>query len=191
MLNQKLILGIIIGVTAIGLALLAFQWWILGGILTALGGTFLYFTWRFNQVGDVSKMLMAGDIAGARAKLEKVKNPDRLNPYSRTYHYMLLGQVEVRSNNMKGARSAFKNALEVGKFQTTDEKASVLFMLAQVEFNAENKEAARRLLKEAQELEPSDELMKQIKDVAKMMQQAPANLRMRQQQMQQMRRTRR
>ncbi|MBS1911503.1 MAG: hypothetical protein JST22_05920 [Bacteroidetes bacterium] len=182
MLNRKLAIGIIVGVTAIGALLLVFQQWITGGIVTALGLGLFYFWWRINQINDVSQLLMAGKFKEAKEKLDKVKNPEKLNPYSKTYHYMLLGQAEIQLGNMKGARIAFKEALDAGRFQTTDQKASVLFMLAQVEFNAGNKEAAKRLLREAQDLNPEEDLMKQIKEAGRLMQQAPANLRWRAQQ---------
>lgn len=175
MLNQKLIIAIVIAVTVGGAAMLVSQiWmdggvlvWILGSILFLLGATMLYFWWRMNQLAGVSNAMMAGDFNLARTKLGDIRKPDRLNRYSKTYYYLFLGTIEARAGNLKPARQALKTSLEVNSFRALDEKASAYFMLAQVELQARNREGARRYLIDAKELGPSDELRKQINQLAK------------------------
>lgn len=167
MLSPKLLLGILIGVSAIGLVLLAFQFWILGGIITALSLALLYLYWRLSQILKVSDAMLKNDIPLARKQLEKVKNPEKLNPYSKTYYYFFLGMVEVHSNNLKPARAAFKTALEVNRFRSVDERATALLMLAQLDLRSRNMEGAKRYLREAKALEPGDQIREQISTLVK------------------------
>jgi hypothetical protein len=163
MVNPKLLLGIIIAVSAIGITLLAFQWWVFGGILTAIGLGFLYLWWRMNQLLEISQALMANDIPLARKRLEGVKNPEKLNAYSKTYYFFFKGMVETHANNVKDARAAFKTALETNRFRAADEKATALVMLAQLDIRSRNNEGAKRYLREAKALEPSEQVRDQIK----------------------------
>lgn len=163
MVSPKLILGIIIGVLVLGATLLAFQQWIFGGILTAIGLAFLYLWWRMNQLLEISQALMANDIPLARKRLESVKNPEKLNAYSKTYYYFFQGMVETHANNVKGARTAFKTAIETNRFRSVDEKATALVMLAQLDIRSRNNEGARRYLREARDLSPSEQVRDQIK----------------------------
>jgi len=162
MLNPRIILIIICAITAIGLVLLAFQWWILGGILTAIGGFFLYIWWRMNQLLGISQALAANDMITARRKLDEVKNPQKLNAYSKTYYYFFLGMVATHENKLKDARAAFKTALETNRFRAADEKATAYVMLAQLDLRSQNKEGARRNLREARSLNPGEQLRQQI-----------------------------
>src|SRR4051812_39101740 len=123
MVNPKLLLGIIIAVTVIGITLLAFKWWVFGGILTVIGLAFLYLWWRMNQLLEISQSLMANDIPLARKHLEAIKNPAKLNGYSKTYYFFFQGMVETHGNNLKVARQAFKTALDTNRFRAVDEKA--------------------------------------------------------------------
>jgi hypothetical protein len=163
MVNPKLILSIIIGVAVIGITLLAFKWWVFGGILTALGLAFLYLWWRMNQLLEISQALMANDIPLARKRLEGIKNPEKLNAYSKTYYFFFQGMVETHANNLKVARQAFKTAIETNRFRAVDEKATAYVMLAQLDLRAQNKEGAKRYLREARALEPTDQVRDQIK----------------------------
>jgi hypothetical protein len=168
MLNPKLLLSIIIGITVVGLVLLALQWWITGGIITALGLVILYLWWRMNQLLGISQAIVAQDWAGARKKLEGVRNPDKLNAYSKTYYYFFQGMVETQSNNLKAARQGFKTALETNRFRAIDEKATALLMMAQLDLRANNKEGAKRYLREARALEPGQQIREQINEILRM-----------------------
>ena len=168
MLNPKLIQAIIIGITVLGLVFLALQWWITGGIITALGLVILYFWWRMNQLLGISQAIVAQDWATARQKLEGIRNPDKLNAYSRTYYYFFQGMVETQANNLKGARQGFKTALETNRFRAIDEKATALLMMAQLDLRANNKEGAKRYLREARALEPGQQIREQINEILRM-----------------------
>ncbi|MBC8144465.1 MAG: hypothetical protein H7X80_02700 [bacterium] len=167
MLSPKILLWSLIAVTAIGVALLAFQFWILGGIITALSLALLYLWWRLNQILKVSDAMLKNDIPLARKHLEGVKNPEKLNAYSKTYYYFFMGMVEVHSNNLKPARTAFKTALEVNRFRSVDERATALLMLAQLDMRSRNMEGAKRYLREAKALEPGEQIREQINMIVK------------------------
>ncbi len=167
MLSPKILLYILIGVIVLGLVLLAFQWWITGGIITVVGGALLFLWWRMNQLLGISEALGKQDLVEARRKLDAIKNPENLNPYSKTYYYYFLGMTETYSNNFKAARQAFKLALETNRFRAVDEKASVLIMLSQLDLRNRNTEGARRLLKDARALEPSQQIKEQINQIVK------------------------
>ena len=167
MVSPKILLAILVGLTVVGLTLLAFQWWILGGIITALSLALLYLWWRLNQILGVSEAMLKNDLALARVKLEKIKNPEKLNPYSKTYYYFFLGMVEIHSNNLKQARPAFKTALETNRFRSVDERATALLMLAQLDMRSRNMEGAKRYLREAKALEPGEQIREQINMIVK------------------------
>lgn len=167
MVSPKLLLGILIAVAVIGVTLLAFQWWILGGIITAIALGLLYLWWRLNQILQISEAMLKSDIALARQRIEAVKNPEKLNPYSKTYYYFFLGMVEVQSNNFKAARPAFKTSLETNRFRSVDERATALLMLAQLDMRQRNMEGAKRYLREARSLEPGQEIKDQISMIVK------------------------
>ncbi len=167
MLNPKT-LGLIIGaITLLGIVLLAFQWWITGGLITAIGLALLYIWWRMNQLMEISQALAANNMPLARTRLAAVKNPHKLNPYSKTYYHFFQGMVEAQSNNLKESRTAFKVALETNRFRTADEKATALLMMAQLDLRSRNKEGAKRYLREAKALEPGEQIREQISYIIK------------------------
>jgi hypothetical protein len=167
MMNPKILLAILVAIVLIGVTLLAFQWWITGGIITVIGGVLMFLWWRMNQLLDISQALANQDLPLARTKLDAVKNPEKLNPYSKTYYYYFLGMLETYSNNFKPARQAFKVALETNRFRAVDEKASVLVMMAQLDLRTRNNEGAKRFLREAKALEPSQQVKEQINSIVK------------------------
>lgn len=167
MLSPKILLAILVAFTLIGLTLLAFQWWILGGIITVIGGVLLYLWWRLNQILQISDALAKNDMEAARRSLAAVRNPEKLNPYSKTYYYFFEGMVELQSGNMKGARNGFKTSLETNRFRSVDERATALVMLAQIDLRSRNTEGARRNLREARALEPGPQIREQINLIVK------------------------
>ncbi len=167
MLNPKTLVYIIGAIILLGVVLLGFQWWITGGIITAIGLAFLYVWWRMNQLVEISQAMASNNIPLARTKLAAVKNPHKLNPYSKTYYYFFQGMVDVQSNNLKESRAAFKTALETNRFRTADEKATALLMLAQLDLRSRNKEGAKRYLREAKALEPGEQIREQISYILK------------------------
>src|SRR5688500_4527059 len=167
MVSPKILLWILIGVAALGLAMLALQWWMAGGIVTAIALALLYVWWRLNQILQISDAMLKNDMALARRRLESVKNPDKLNAYSKTYYYFFLGMVEVQDNNLKPARNAFKTSLEVNRFRSVDERATALLMLAQLDMRSRNMEGAKRYLREAKALEPGAQIREQINMIVK------------------------
>lgn len=167
MMNPKILLAILAVILVGGLTFLAFQFWITGGIITALAGGLLYLWWRMNQLVEISQAIAAQNIPLARTKIEAIKNPERLNPYSKTYYFYFLGMLETYSNNFKQARQAFKTALETNRFRAVDEKASVYVMMAQLDLRTRNTEGARRYLRDAKALEPGREVKEQINSIVK------------------------
>jgi hypothetical protein len=167
MLSPKILLAILLAIVLGGLILLAFQWWILGGILTALGAGLLYLWWRMNQLLEISQALANQDLDGARRRLDAIRNPEKLNPYSKTYYYYFRGMLETYSNNFKEARAAFKASLETNRFRSVDEKASVMVMMSQLDLRTRNTEGARRWLRDAKALEPSQQVKEQINQIVK------------------------
>jgi tetratricopeptide (TPR) repeat protein len=162
MFSPKILLYILVAFVALGLVLLGFKWWILGSIVTVLGGVLLYLWWRLNQILQISDALVKNDIALARQKLAEVKNPDKLNAYSKTYYYFFQGMVEVQSNRFKEAKAGFKTSLDTNRFRTPDEKATALLMLAQLYLRERNLETAKRYIREAKALNPGDQIKEQI-----------------------------
>jgi hypothetical protein len=167
MLSPKILLAVIIAIIAIGAALLVFQWWILGGILTALGLALLFFWWRLNQILQISDALLKNDLDLARKRLDAVKNPEKLNPYSKTYYYFFDGMVLVSTNKFKEARSSFRTALDVNRFRSVDERATALMMMAQLDLRTRNREGAKRYIAEARALRPSAQVMEQLESVVR------------------------
>ena len=167
MVSPKILLWILIGVAALGLVMLALQWWIAGGIVTAIALALLYVWWRLNQILQISDAMLKNDMALARQRLDSVKNPEKLNAYSKTYYYFFLGMVEVQSNNLKPARNAFKTSLDVNRFRSVDERATALMMLAQLDMRSRNMEGAKRYLREARALEPGEQIRDQINMIVK------------------------
>jgi hypothetical protein len=162
MLSPKILLYILIAFTALGLTLLAFQWWILGSITTVLGLALLYLWWRLNQILQISDALVKNDLELARKRLTDVKNPDKLNAYSKTYYYFFQGMVEIQSNRFKEAKQAFKTSLETNRFRAVDERATALLMMAQLELRNRNLEGGKRYLREAKALNPGEQIREQI-----------------------------
>ncbi|MCC7438471.1 MAG: hypothetical protein IT211_08230 [Armatimonadetes bacterium] len=167
MVSPKLILGLIILLVVGGAGMLVAQWWIAGGIVLALGAGLYYFWWRMNQLLQVTNSLQRQDWDDARKRLGAIRAPEKLNPYSRTYYYFFQGIVETQGQNWKAARQGFKTALDTGYFRSVDEKATALMYMAQLDMRGRNTEGARRYLREARELDPSDQIREQINMIVK------------------------
>src|SRR5687768_13982925 len=101
MISPKILLAIIVLVAVIGLTLLAFQYWIVGGLIVAIAGGLFYLWWRMNQLLNVSNALLKSDFEGARRHLQAIKHPEKLNPYSKTYYYFFEGMVNIQTNMFK------------------------------------------------------------------------------------------
>jgi hypothetical protein len=167
MLSPKILLYILIAFTVLGVILLAFQWWILGSIVTVLGGVLMFLWWRLNQILQISEALSKNDIALARQKLDSVKNPEKLNAYSKTYYYFFEGMVNIQSNKFKEARQGFKTSLETNRFRSPDEKATAHMMLAQLDLRNRNLEGAKRHIRDAKALNPGEQIREQINTIVK------------------------
>ncbi len=167
MLTPKVIFAILIGVAVIGLVLLAFQQWIFGGIVTAVGLVAVYLWWRLYQILRVGEAMQKGDLDKADEYLKVISNPEKLNDYSKTYYYFFRGMVDIQRGQYKESRSALKRSLEVGSFRAIDEKAAAMLALAQLDLRSRNRQGAKRLLQEARDLDPAEEIRQQIKTIAK------------------------
>lgn len=167
MISPKILLAIISAVALLGVVLLAFQYWIVGGIIVAISGGLLYLWWRMNQLLNISNALMKNDLDSARRHLAAVKRPEKLNPYSKTYYYFFEGMVHIQSNAFKEARQSFKTALDTNHFRGVDERATALLMLAQLDLRNRNTEGAKRYIREAKGLEPSQQIREQISTIVK------------------------
>lgn len=168
MISPKILLALLALIILGGLTLLAFEWWILGGIITAAGIVLAYLWWRMNQLLQVSQAMMKQDFDLARRKLDAIKRPEKLNPYSRTYYYFFQGMVEIQTNNFKAARQAFKSSLDTNYFRSVDERATALMMMAQLDLRNRNMEGAKRYLREAKALDPSEQVRDQLNQIVKM-----------------------
>lgn len=167
MRSPNLIFAIILVVVAGGIALLATEWWILGGLATTIGLALLYVWWRVSQILRISAAITANDLSRARLELNKVRSPDKLNAYSKTYYYLFQGIVDVQTNEFRSARTAFKTSLETNRFRAVDEKATALVMMAQLDLRTRNTEGAKRFLREARDLKPGDQIRQQINEIVK------------------------
>ena len=110
---------------------------------------------------------MKEDFELAKQRMAAIKNPEKLNAYSQTYYFFFQGIIETRENNLKQARQGFKRALELNRFRDPDEKATAHLMLAQLDIRSRNREGARRHLKEAKAMNPSEQIREQINMVVK------------------------
>ncbi len=167
MRSPNIIFAIILVVVAGGITLLAFEWWILGGLATLIGVILLYVWWRVSQILRISTAISANDMPKARLELGKVKNPAKLNAYSKTYFFLFQGIVDVQTNDFKAARQAFKTSLETNRFRAVDEKATALVMMAQLDLRVRNTEGAKRFLREARDLKPGEQIREQIATLVK------------------------
>jgi hypothetical protein len=167
MLSPNILLYILLGLAALGVTLLAFQWWILGSIITVLSLVLIYLWWRLNQILRISDALGKNDLELARKRLADVKNPEKMNAYSKTYYYFFQGMVDVQSNKFKEARQGFKNSLETNRFRSTDEKATALLMMAQLDLRNRNMEGAKRYIRDAKALNPTEQIKEQINMLVK------------------------
>lgn len=167
MISPKILLALIALLALGGLTLLAFQYWIVGGLIVAISAALYYLWWRMNQLLNVSNALMKSDLEGARKHLAAIKNPEKLNPYSKTYFYFFEGMVNIQSNAFKESRQSFKSALEANHFRGVDERATTLVMLAQLDLRNRNTEGAKRYLREAKALEPTQQIREQISTIVK------------------------
>lgn len=167
MLSPKILFAIIIAVTVIGLALLAFQQWILGGIITVIGLVVLFFWWRIYQILRVSEALQKQDLERAERYLDAIKKPEKLNAYSQTYYYFFRGMLDMQKRDYKAARAGLKRSLALGSFRSVDEKATAMLALANLDLRGRNRQGAKQMLRDARELGPNQEIREQIKLVAK------------------------
>ena len=168
-MNQKffpIILGVL---TAGGLVMLALQWWIVGGIVTAIGLVLLFFWWKLYQITRISESIAKQDFETAKMQMASIKNPQKLNDYSKTYYFFFQGVIDTHENKFKEAESALKQALEVNKFRAPDDKASAHVMLGQLLFRKRNRVGGTRHLKEARSLSDNPQIVTQVKELAKQM----------------------
>ncbi|MCE2503499.1 MAG: hypothetical protein J4G05_05535 [Chlorobi bacterium] len=162
------IIGIVIAVlTGGGLVMLGLQWWIAGGVVTALGLVLLFFWWRLYQILRISEALSKEDFQKAKGQMAKIKNPEKLNDYSRTYYNFFKGVIDARENRFKEAEQAFKIALEINRFRAPDEKATSHLMMGQLLLRKRNRVGATRHLQEAKSLASNPQIHEQIKALAK------------------------
>ncbi|MGE3800784.1 MAG: hypothetical protein AB7H80_07170 [Candidatus Kapaibacterium sp.] len=166
-MNPKIIGYILIALTVGGLVMLGLQWWIAGGIITVLGGVLLFFWWRLYQILRISEALSKEDFEGAKEMMAKIKNPEKLNDYSRTYYNFFQGVIDIRENRFKEAEQAFKTALEINRFRAADEKATSHLMLGQLLLRKRNRMGATRHLQEAKSLTTNKQIHEQIRTLAK------------------------
>lgn len=166
-MNQKLLFGAIVLVLLIGLVLLALQYWIAGGIITVIGGVLLFFVWRLWMILRISEAMAKQDFELAKRHMAAIKNPEKLNDYSKTYYSFFKGMIETQENNFKGAEASFRKALEINRFRAPDEKATSHLMLAQLQLRKRNRQGARRHLQEAKGLTSNPQILDQIKSLVK------------------------
>ncbi len=166
-MNQKLILYGIIAIIVIGLVLLAFQYWIAGGIVTAIGLILGFFVQKLWMILRISEAIGKQDIPLAKKHLAAIKNPEKLNDYSKTYYSFFKGMVEAQENNFKDAEASFKKSLEVNRFRAPDEKATAHLMVGQLLLRKRNRQGAKRHLTEARSLSSNEQILEQIRTLAK------------------------
>lgn len=164
---QKILQAVLIAIPVGGLVMLAFGLWIAGGIVTVVGLVLLYLWWRFYQIMRIAELLSKEDYEGAKAQLAKIKNPEKLNDYSKTYYYYYKGMISVKENKFKEAETECKRALEVNRFRSPDEKAMTHFLIGQLLLRKRNREGGRRHLVEARSLTDNKEIKEQIRILAK------------------------
>ncbi len=166
-MNQKLLLIGLVLIILIGLVLLALQFWIVGGIITAIGLALGYFGMRLWKILRISEAIGKQDLPLAKQHLAAIKNPEKLNDYSKTYYSFFKGMIEAQENNFKEAEASFKKCLEVNKFRAPDEKATAHLMVGQLLLRKRNREGAKRHLQQARSLTSNDQILDQIKTLAK------------------------
>jgi len=137
------------------------------GIITVLGGVLLFFVWRLWIILRISEAIGKQDFELAKQHMASIKNPEKLNEYSKTYYSFFKGMIETQDNNFKEAEAAFKRALEVNRFRAPDEKATSHLMIAQLQLRKRNRQGARRHLQEAKSLTSNPQILDQIKSLVK------------------------
>ena len=166
-MNQKILRLIVIGVVVIGIVLAVFVNWIAGGIVAVIGAVLLFVLWRMNVILGISEALAKDDMDEAKRRLAAVRNPQKLNDYSKTYYNFFKGIVDTRDNNFKEAEQSFKTSLEINRFRAPDEKATAHLMIAQLLLRKRNRVGATRHLKEAKDLAKNQQIHEQIKTLVK------------------------
>ena len=117
MLSPKIIGYVLAVLVAGGLVMLGLQWWIAGAIVTIIALVLLFLWWRLYQILRISESLSKEDFEGAKEHMARIKNPEKLNDYSRTYYNFFKGVIDTRENRFKEAEQAFKAALEINRFR--------------------------------------------------------------------------
>lgn len=166
-MGSKLFFWILAVVTVGGLVMLGLGWWIPGGIVTVLGGVLLFLWWRLYQILRISEAIGKEDFETAKALMAKIKNPEKLNDYSKTYFNFFKGLIDTKENRFKEAEAAFKRALEVNRFRAPDERATTHLMMAQLLLRKRNREGAKRQLQEARSFASNPQIQEQIKMIVR------------------------
>jgi tetratricopeptide (TPR) repeat protein len=147
--------------------MLGLGWWIAGGITTVVGGSFLILWFRFYRILRVSEALGKDDMPQAKEYLSKIKNPEKLNDYSKTYYNFFQGIIDTKENRFKEAEAEFKTALSINRFRSPDEKATAHLMVGQLLLRKRNRQGAIRHMREAKSLTSNEQILAQIKELAK------------------------
>lgn len=166
-MNQKLLFGAIGAVLLIGLVLLALQYWIAGGIVTVIGAVLLFFVWKLWLILRISEAIGRQDFELAKQHMAAIRNPEKLNDYSKTYYSFFKGMIDTQENNFKEAEASFRKALEINRFRAPDEKATSHLMVAQLQLRKRNRQGAKRHLQEAKSLTSNPQIIEQIRTLVK------------------------
>ncbi|MEP1489374.1 MAG: DUF2892 domain-containing protein [Algibacter sp.] len=140
-------------------------------ILLSLIFVFLYFKNEFILLAFLK--LRKQDFDGAKAWLNKIKNPEAALVKKQQGYFNYLHGIMVSQSNMNEAEKYFKKAISLGLSMDND-LAMAKLNLSGIAFSKRRKLEAQKLLSEAQKLDKQGMLTEQIKEMKANMKRAQA-----------------
>ncbi len=140
-------------------------------LLLSLIFIFLYFKNEFILLAFLK--LRKQDFEGAKAWLNKIKNPEAALVKKQQGYFNYLHGIMVSQTNMKDAEKYFKKSIALGLSMDHD-LAMAKLNLAGIAFSKRRKQEAQKLLSEAQKLDKQGMLTDQIKMMKENMKRAQA-----------------
>ncbi len=129
-------------------------------------GVIVWGHFKYGTVFLAFQHLKKGKYQKAEQLLLKVKNPDLLKKYQKSYYHFTKGFIELNKNNLDNSYTELKNALELG-LRTENDTSIVTLTLASIEVKRKNYDKAKIYLNQAKKLNHKVELNTEIEKIEK------------------------
>ena len=98
--------------------------------------------------------------------LSKIKNPNLLKKFQKSYYHFIKGFIELNKQNIDNSYIEFKKALELG-LRTENDTSIVTLNLASIELERKNYEKAKTYLDQTKKLNHKLELNSEVERIEK------------------------